>query len=101
MASDSAVAVSGSVEASSPLKLTNSVEFGLSASLFSRDLNAAMAFAERVDAGMIRINGETAGVEPQAPFGGMKGSSSWSREQGLAARDFYTQIKPISIDRAG
>ena len=49
---------------------------------------------------MIRINGETAGVEPQAPFGGMKASSSWSREQGQAARDFYTQIKTISVDRA-
>jgi aldehyde dehydrogenase (NAD+) len=50
---------------------------------------------------MVRINGETAGVEPQAPFGGMKGSSSWSREQGMAAREFYTQVKTISIDRAG
>ncbi|MEP6756208.1 MAG: aldehyde dehydrogenase family protein [Chthonomonadales bacterium] len=83
------------------IELTNSVEFGLSASLFSSNLNSAMAFAERVEAGMIRINGETAGVEPQAPFGGMKGSSSWSREQGLAAKDFFTQIKTISVDRAG
>ena len=43
----------------------------------------------------------SAGVEPQAPFGGMKASSSYSREQGLAARDFYTQTKTISVDRAG
>jgi acyl-CoA reductase-like NAD-dependent aldehyde dehydrogenase len=83
------------------VELLNGVEFGLSASLFTKDLNAAMAFADRAQAGMIRINGETAGVEPQAPFGGMKASSSWSREQGLAARDFYTQIKTISVDRAG
>lgn len=83
------------------IRLVNDVEFGLSASLFTRDLNAAMQFAERVNAGMIRINGETAGVEPQAPFGGMKASSSYSREQGLAARDFFTQIKTISVDRAG
>ena len=79
----------------------NDTDYGLSASVFTRDLNAAMYFAERTQAGMIRINGETAGVEPQAPFGGMKNSSSYSREQGQAARDFYTQIKTISFDRAG
>ncbi len=82
------------------VRLLNDVEFGLSASLFTRSLNAAMEFAEKAEAGMIRVNGETAGVEPQAPFGGMKGSSSYSREQGLAAREFFTQIKIISIDRA-
>ena len=79
----------------------NETDYGLSASLFSQSMNSAMYFAERVQAGLIRINGETAGVEPQAPFGGMKNSSSYSREQGQAARDFYTQIKTISFDRAG
>jgi len=83
------------------IALLNDVEFGLSASIFTTNLNAAMAFAERAQAGMIRINGETAGVEPQAPFGGFKASSSYSREQGQAARDFFTQIKTISVDRAG
>src|SRR5207237_8424637 len=82
------------------LALLNDVEYGLSASIFTRDLNAAMEFAERADAGLVRINGETAGVEPQAPFGGMKASSSWSREQGLAAREFFTQVKTISMDQA-
>jgi acyl-CoA reductase-like NAD-dependent aldehyde dehydrogenase len=83
------------------LAILNDVEYGLSASLFTRDLNAAMSFADRAQAGMLRINGETAGVEPQAPFGGMKASSSYSREQGMAARDFFTQIKTISVDRVG
>lgn len=83
------------------LAKANSVEYGLSASLFTRDLNSALKFAERVEAGLVRINGETAGVEPQAPFGGMKASSSFSREQGLAAREFFTQIKTVSVDRAG
>ncbi len=80
------------------ISILNDVEFGLSASLFTQSLGAAMQFAEKAQAGMIRINGETAGVEPQAPFGGVKASSSWSREQGLAARDFFTQIKTVSID---
>ncbi len=83
------------------LTILNGVEFGLSASLFSKSLDSAMVFADRANAGLVRVNGETAGVEPQAPFGGMKGSSSYSREQGLIARDFFTQVKTVSIDRAG
>lgn len=83
------------------LSILNGVEFGLSASIFTRNLDSALAFADGANAGLVRVNGETAGVEPQAPFGGMKGSSSYSREQGLIARDFFTQVKTISIDRAG
>ena len=82
------------------IRVANNVAFGLSASVFTRNLDKAMRFAREVEAGLVRINGETAGVEPQAPFGGMKNSSSFSREQGQAARDFYTQVKTISIDRA-
>ena len=80
------------------LQVANDVAFGLSASLFSRNLNNAMRFAREIEAGLVRVNGETAGVEPQAPFGGMKGSSSFSREQGQAAKDFYTQIKTIAFE---
>jgi alpha-ketoglutaric semialdehyde dehydrogenase len=81
--------------------LANDVRFGLSASIFTRDLNRAMQFAGAVDAGMIRVNGETAGVEPQAPFGGMKASSSHSREQGRAALEFFTSVKTVSFSPAG
>ncbi len=80
--------------------LANDVAYGLSASVFTRSLDKALRFAREVEAGMVRVNGETAGVEPQAPFGGMKASSSYSREQGQAAREFYTQIKTISVDLA-
>nr|CAA9252306.1 2,5-dioxovalerate dehydrogenase [uncultured Armatimonadetes bacterium] len=83
------------------LAVANGVPFGLSASLFTRDLGSALRFAREIDAGLVRVNGETAGVEPQAPFGGMKASSSFSREQGQAAREFYTQVKTISFDKAG
>ncbi|MBI3962160.1 MAG: aldehyde dehydrogenase family protein [Deinococcus sp.] len=83
------------------IALANHSRFGLSASICTRDLNAALEFASRIEAGMVRVNGETAGVEPQAPFGGFKASSSYSREQGRAALEFFTQVKTVSIDRAG
>ncbi|GAB4458507.1 MAG: aldehyde dehydrogenase family protein [Armatimonadaceae bacterium] len=83
------------------LELANAVAYGLSASVFTRDIGKALRFAREIEAGLVRINGETAGVEPQAPFGGMKASSSFSREQGQAAKEFFTQIKTISMEKAG
>jgi aldehyde dehydrogenase (NAD+) len=82
------------------MKVANDVQFGLSASLFTRNLNRALDYVQQIEAGLIRVNGETAGVEPQAPFGGMKGSSSYSREQGQAAKEFFTQVKTVYLDRS-
>jgi alpha-ketoglutaric semialdehyde dehydrogenase len=80
------------------MQVANSVKFGLSASIFTRDLGRALAFAREIEAGVVHVNSETAGAEPQVPFGGMKGSSSYSREQGKAAREFFTQTKTVYID---
>ncbi|MDR7236465.1 acyl-CoA reductase-like NAD-dependent aldehyde dehydrogenase [Neobacillus drentensis] len=49
------------------------------------------------EAGLVQVNGETGGAEPQAPFGGMKASSSHSREQRQAAKEFFTTLKTITI----
>lgn len=75
----------------------NGTPFGLSAALFTRDLKSAMHYVKRIDAGMVRVNGDTTGVDPHAPFGGVKGSSSGSREQGPAAREFFTETKTVQI----
>ncbi len=80
------------------ITIANSVRFGLSASIFTRDLGKAMAFAREIQAGIVHINSETAGAEPQVPFGGYKGSSSYSREQGKSAREFFTQVKTVYMD---
>lgn len=80
------------------IAVANSVRYGLSASIFTSDLGKAMRFAREIQAGMVHINSETAGAEYQLPFGGYKSSSSYSREQGKAARDFYTQIKTVFMD---
>jgi len=79
--------------------LANDTTYGLSASLFTRDLGAALRFAQEVRAGVVKINQESAGLELQVPFGGMKESSSGSREQGKVARDFFTQWKTVYLDR--
>jgi aldehyde dehydrogenase (NAD+) len=83
------------------LQLANDARYGLSASIFTQDLNAVLEYCNRIEAGVVKVNSETAGIEPQAPFGGMKESSSHSREQGRAALDFFTNVKTVYIDRAG
>jgi alpha-ketoglutaric semialdehyde dehydrogenase len=81
------------------LAQANDTVYGLSASLFTRDLGAALRFAEEARAGVVKINQESAGLELQVPFGGMKESSSGSREQGKVARDFFTQWRTVYLDR--
>ncbi|XOQ14566.1 MAG: Aldehyde dehydrogenase [Shouchella clausii] len=79
------------------LRLANDVPYGLSASIFTKDIANMLAFIEDMDAGLIRVNAESAGVELQAPFGGMKQSSSHSREQGEAAKEFFTATKTVFV----
>lgn len=77
------------------MEVANDVAFGLSASIFTKNIDNAFEFIEDIDAGLVRVNFETAGVELQAPFGGMKDSSSGGREQGTAAIEFFTSIKTV------
>ncbi|NHN33470.1 aldehyde dehydrogenase family protein [Paenibacillus agricola] len=79
------------------IELANNVRYGLAAAIFTKNQAHIHRFVSLVEAGLIKVNGETAGVEPQAPFGGMKQSSSYSREQGRAAIEFYTQVKTVVI----
>jgi aldehyde dehydrogenase (NAD+) len=79
------------------LRLANDVRYGLSASIFTRNISRMLEFIHEIDAGLVRINAESAGVELQAPFGGMKMSSSHSREQGRAAIEFYSAIKTVFV----
>ncbi|MBO0778987.1 MAG: aldehyde dehydrogenase family protein [Ktedonobacteraceae bacterium] len=83
------------------IQVANSTKYGLSVSLFTRDINAALEYIQDIDCGMVRINGDTTGVDPHAPFGGMRSSSSHSREQGPAAIEFFTETKTVQINAAG
>ncbi len=80
------------------IAVANNVRFGLSASIFTRDIGRALGFIQKIQAGIVHVNSETAGAEPHVPFGGYKGSSSYSREQGKASREFFTQVKTVYLD---
>jgi aldehyde dehydrogenase (NAD+) len=80
------------------LEKANGIGFGLSASIVTNDLNKAMTFAGRIDAGVVKINEPTTGLALQAPFGGFKGSSANTfKEQGQAAIEFYTRTKTVYV----
>jgi aldehyde dehydrogenase (NAD+) len=79
------------------VRVANGVRYGLVGSVFTGDLDRALGLAARLDTGMIRVNAPTSGVDYLAPFGGEKDSSYGPREQGKAARDFYTSTRTITV----
>ncbi|MEP3889624.1 MAG: aldehyde dehydrogenase family protein [Hellea sp.] len=79
------------------ITIANDTEFGLSAGLCSQSLSAVRKFKQESQAGMVMINLPTAGVDYHVPFGGTKGSSHGSREQGRYAAEFYTTVKTAYI----
>jgi aldehyde dehydrogenase (NAD+) len=79
------------------VRIANDVRQGLVAAIFTNDLDKAMTLAGRLEAGLVRVNASTAGVDYHVPFGGSKESGIGPKEQGLAARDFYTETRTILI----
>jgi acyl-CoA reductase-like NAD-dependent aldehyde dehydrogenase len=78
------------------MDIANDVEYGLSASICTSDHNRIQHFINNIHSGMVKINRPTTGVAYNAPFGGVKMSSTATyRESGRAALDFYTQIKTV------
>lgn len=75
------------------LALANDTEFGLSSGICTQNLKMARDFKRLSQAGMVMVNLPTAGVDYHVPFGGRKGSSYGSREQGRYAAEFYTTVK--------
>lgn len=81
------------------IALANGVGFGLSASVVTRDFARALRYVDRIQAGVVKVNQISTGLALQAPFGGVKGSSTDSfREQGQAALDFYTRTRTVYLD---
>jgi alpha-ketoglutaric semialdehyde dehydrogenase len=75
------------------LEMANDTEFGLSSGIVTTSLKLASHFKRHAQAGMVMVNAPTAGVDYHVPFGGAKGSSYGSREQGRYAAEFFTTVK--------
>jgi alpha-ketoglutaric semialdehyde dehydrogenase len=80
------------------IERANAVEYGLSASIFTSSLPATQEFVNRLEAGMLHINSQTAGADVHVPFGGIKGSGFGPHEQGRAALEFYTEVVTVYQD---
>ncbi|MCO6188452.1 aldehyde dehydrogenase [Rhizobium sp. L1K21] len=88
------IRVKGEAEA---IRVANDTEYGLSAAVFSRDIQRAMRVAEQIESGICHINGPTLNDEPQMPFGGVK-ASGYGRFGGKAAIAEFTDLRWITIE---
>ncbi|MCZ6602694.1 MAG: aldehyde dehydrogenase family protein, partial [Planctomycetota bacterium] len=83
------------------IEVANDSRFGLSSSVYTRDVNAAFAAIEGIEAGITYINGPTIGAEIQLPFGGVKETGNGHREAGTAVYDVFTEWKSVYVDYSG
>lgn len=79
------------------IETVNDSPYGLSASIFTNDLDVALRFASEVDTGQVAVNRPTSGWDVHLPFGGFKDSGSLSKEQGIEGLDFYTRVKTVAV----
>src|SRR5213593_907412 len=83
------------------IKVLNSTKYGLSSSIYTRNVNNAFRFMRDAETGIVYVNAGTIGAEIQLPFGGMKSTGNGHREAGRAALDVYSEWKSIYIDYSG
>jgi aldehyde dehydrogenase (NAD+) len=83
------------------IKVANGVQYGLTSSIFTRDVTRAMEYADEIETGMLHVNSPTVGGEAQLPFGGTKATGVGQREMGQTAIDFYSEWKTVYIDYTG
>lgn len=82
------------------IKLTNDTEYGLAAGIVTGDIERALRFARQVDSGLVKINEPTTGMAMNAPFGGVKNSSTqtFKEQAGETAMRFYTTDKTVYMN---
>jgi len=83
------------------IRLANSVEFGLTASIFTQDVDAVMRFVEETETGMVHVNEPTVGGEAQLPFGGTKSTGVGEREMAEEGLHFFSELKTVFINYSG
>jgi len=83
------------------VRILNGVQYGLSASIFTRDVNKAMRAIDDIFTGIVYVNHGTIGAEVHLPFGGTKNTGNGHREGGIQALDVFSEWKAVYIDYSG
>jgi len=83
------------------LQFANGVEYGLTTSIFTENVDTIMNFVEEVETGMVHINEPTIGGEAQLPFGGTKATGVGEREMAEEGLNFFTELKTVFINYSG
>src|SRR5512140_1544854 len=83
------------------IRINNRSQYGLSASIFTQDVNRAFTAMRDIFTGLVYINHGTTGAEIQFPFGGVRGTGNGHREAGQAGVDLFTEWKSIYVDYSG
>jgi len=83
------------------VKVINNTSYGLSSSIYTKDINKAFRARERIETGITYINGPTIGAECHLPFGGLKNTGNGHREGGWTVYEIFTEIQTVYIDYSG
>jgi len=83
------------------IEINNDVQYGLSSSIYTRDVEASFRAIERLDTGISYVNAPTIGAEAHLPFGGVKQTGNGHREGGWEVYDFYSETKVAYVDYSG
>jgi acyl-CoA reductase-like NAD-dependent aldehyde dehydrogenase len=83
------------------VEIGNGVQYGLSASIYTQDVNRAFAAMRDLDTGIFYVNAPTIGAEVHLPFGGTKATGNGHREAGTAALDVFSEWKSVYVDFSG
>ena len=96
-----ALAVLKAKDLDEAIRINNDVKYGLSSSLYTRDVNGAFRAMADLDTGITYINAPTIGAEAHLPFGGVKQTGNGHREGGWEVYDFYSETKVVYVDYSG
>lgn len=83
------------------IRVANGVQYGLSASIYTRDVNRAFAAVDELEAGLCYVNAPTIGAEVQVPFGGVKATGNGTREAGPTAIEEFSEVKTVIVEYSG
>jgi len=95
------VSLIGAQDIDDAINIANSVEYGLSSSIYSGNIKNAFRAIEKIEAGITYINASTIGAEIHLPFGGVKSTGNGTREAGTTAIEEFTELKTVYFDYSG